>query len=94
MIARQGLLNFLQGAPCKLSHSKNAFAADQRISCSNAIPILVTGIRPIEYIGAHGLRDERETAMMGSRWRIFEFCHQIPNNSMQERDSYQFKMLA
>ena len=47
-------------------------------------PVFATGIRPIEYVGAYGLRDERETVMMDSRWRIFEFSHQIPKNDIQD----------
>ena len=38
----------------------------------------------LEYVGAYDLTDERETEMMDTRWRIFEFFHQIPNNDMEE----------
>ena len=61
------LLNLLEDAPCKLSHPKNVFVTDVHISCFNNIPIFSTGIRPIEYVAAYGLRDEGETAMMDSR---------------------------
>ena len=74
----------LEGAPCKLSHPKNVFATDLHIPRPNTIPIFATGIRPMEYVEAYGLRDKQETAMMDSRWRIFEFSHQIPNNDIQE----------
>ena len=84
MIAWQELLNLLEGAPCKLSRPKNAFTTDLHIPRSNTIPIFATGIRPIEYVGAYGMKDERQTAMMDSRWRIFEFSHQIRNNYIQE----------
>ena len=43
-----------------------------------------TGICPIEYVKVYGLRDEQETAMMDSRWRIFEFSHQIRNNDIKD----------
>ena len=70
----------LEGAPCKLSWSKNVYATDLHIPHSNTIPIFATGIHPTEYVGVYGLRDEPETTMMDSRWRIFEFSHQMPNN--------------
>ena len=53
--------------PVNFSHPKNVFATDLHILRSNTIPIFATGIHPIEYVGAYGLRDERETAMMDSR---------------------------
>ena len=67
----------LEDAPCKLSHPKNVFVTDVHTSCFNNIPIFSTGIRPIEYVAAYGLRDEGETAMMDSRWGKLEFSHQI-----------------
>ena len=84
LIAWQELLNLLKGAPCKLSRPKNVFATDRHILSSNTIIIFATEIRPIECVGAYGLRDERETVMMDSRWRIFEFSHQIASNDIQE----------
>ena len=74
----------LEGAPCKLSWSKNVYATDLHIPHSNTIPIFDTGIHPTEYVGVYGLRDEPETTMMDSRWRIFEFSHQMPNNYIQD----------
>ena len=71
LIAWQELSNLLEGTPCKLSCPKNIFATDIHIPRSTAIPIFAAGICPIEYLGAYGLRDERETVMMDSRWRIF-----------------------
>ena len=84
LIAWQELLNLLEGAPFRLSRTRNVFAADLHIPRSSTIPIFATGIRPIEYVGAYDLRDEQGTAMMDSRWRIFEFSQQIPNNYIQE----------
>ena len=84
LIAWKELLNLLEDAPCKLSRPKNVFATDLHIIRSNIFPVFATGIRPIEYVGAYGLRDERETVMMDSRWRIFEFSHQIPKNDIQD----------
>ena len=84
LTARQELLNLLESAPCKLSRPKNVFATNLHIPRSNNIPIFATGIRPIGYVGAYGLRHERETAIMDSRCRIFEFSHQIPNNDIQQ----------
>ena len=84
LISWQELLDLLEGAPCKLSRHKSVFATELHIPRSNAIPIFTTGIHPIEYVRAYGLKDQRETAMMDSRWRMFEFSPQIPNNDIQE----------
>ena len=84
LIAWQELLNLLEGASCKLSRPKNDFAIDLHIPHSNTISVFATEIRSIEYVGAYGLRDERQTAMMDNRWRIFKFSHQIPNNDIQD----------
>ena len=67
LIAWQELFNLLEGAPCKLSRPKNDFAADLHIPYSNTISVFATEIRPIEYVRAYGLRDERETARMDNR---------------------------
>ena len=55
-----------------------------QLICTFLIPIFATGIHPTEYVGVYGLRDEPETTMMDSRWRIFEFSHQMPNNYIQD----------
>ena len=34
---------------------------------------------PIEFIEKYNIRDERESAMMSSRWHTFDFTHQIEN---------------
>ena len=44
----------LEGAPCKLSRPENVFATDLSISRSNGIPFIGTGIKFIEFVGAHG----------------------------------------
>ena len=62
------------------------FATDLLISRSNTLPFFATGIRPIEYIVSYGQRDNRETDMMDSRWKVFELTHQIPKEEMQHVD--------
>ena len=82
LIAWQELLNLLEVVPCRFSHPKNVLATDLHILRSNTFPIFATGLCPIECVGAYGLRDEQQTAVMDSIWRIFEFSHQIPNDDI------------
>ena len=79
-----GLLNLLEGASFKISHPKNIFETELHIFLSNTVPIFATGICLLNYVWTYGLKDEWETAMMDSRWRIFEFSHHTKNNDIQE----------
>ena len=78
------LLNLLEGASFKISRPKNVFETELQIHRSNTVPIFATRICLIKYVWTYGLKDERETAMRDSRWRIFEFSHHIKNNDIQE----------
>lgn len=78
----QELLLLLEGAPVKLCRPKNLHATDMLIPRANTIPFFATGPRPIEYLGAYGQRDDRETDMMSSRWKLFEFTHKIAKDQV------------
>ena len=49
------------------------------IQRENTIPFFATSKEPVEFIGKYNIRDERESAMMPSRWHTFSFTHQIEN---------------
>ena len=63
----------LEDAPCKLSRPENVFATDLSISRSNGIPFIGTGIKFIEFVGAHGQWNECEADMVENRWKLFTF---------------------
>ena len=81
-ISWQELLNLLAGAPCKLSRLKNLYATDLYIPRTNTLPFFATGPKPIEYVGSYGVTDKRESDMMDSRWRVFEFTYKVPRNQI------------
>ena len=41
------------------------------------IPFFATSKSPIEYIGKDDVRDDLETEMMSSKWKVFSFKNQI-----------------
>lgn len=78
IIAWNDFLLLLEGQTVHLPRPKNMFATDLCISRENRLPIFSTGKAPIEYIGKYNCRDERESDMMATRWKVFTFHHQIP----------------
>ena len=54
------------------------YATDLCISRDNKFPIFATGKAPIEYIGKYNVRDDKESDMMSTRWKVFSFFKQIP----------------
>jgi hypothetical protein len=74
LIAWKDFLLMLEGETVKLPRPKNHCAEDIVIDASNDIPILATSGSRIEF--SHFSPDfDRETDMMNSRWKIFEFKH-------------------
>ena len=57
---------------------KSQFSSDLTISRDNTIPFFAISKGPIEYIGKYNVRDDLETEMMSSRWKVFCFKNQIP----------------
>ena len=54
------------------------YAIDLVITRDNTLPIFATGKAPIEYTGRYHTRDERESDVMATRWKVFTFHDQIP----------------
>ena len=67
----------LEGETCKLPTPKNLFSTDICIDSSNDVAIFATSIEPIKYKGSYQTLDNREDAMMASRWKVFNFFHEI-----------------
>ena len=66
----------------KLSTSlaqKIKYATDLIIDRENTIPFFATSKSAIEFMGRYNTRDQMETEMMNSRWKIFDFSRQISN---------------
>ena len=61
-----------------LPHLKNQFSSDLTILRDNRIMYFATSISPIEYVGKYNVRDDLETEMMSSRWKVLCFKNQIP----------------
>lgn len=78
IIAWNDFLLLLEGATVHLPRPKNHFATDLLIHRSNSIPIFSTSIGPFEFV-RNGMKDQKETDMMASRWRLFSFTHTIKN---------------
>lgn len=83
LIAWNDFLLLLEGQTVHLSRPKNQFATDMVIERENTIPFFATSKSRIEFVGKFNVRDERETEMMASRWRLFEFTKQISLQSMK-----------
>ena len=79
MIAWSDFLLLLEGQTVHLPRTKNQYAIDMCIRRENRIPFFPTSKESIEFIGKYNIRDERESAMMSSRWYTFNFTHQIEN---------------
>lgn len=72
-IAWKDLLLLLEGETVKLPAPKNHFSTD--VIITSDIPIFATGKEKIKFRGSYNAIDDRETAMMDSRWRYVKFTH-------------------
>ena len=77
LIKWNDFLLLLEGQTVHLPRPKNQFATDLEIERENTIPFFSTSKSPVEFIGRYNSRDDRETEMMNSRWRIFKLTKQI-----------------
>ena len=75
MIPWSDLLLLLEGEIVKLPAPKNQFSSD--VVIDKDTPIFATSKSRIVYVGKFNSTDERETEMMSSRWKVFQFAHQI-----------------
>jgi len=83
LIAWNDFLLLLEGQSVHLPRPKNQFATDMFIDRENTLPFFATSSKPIEFVGKYNSRDERETEMMASRWRLFNFTKQIPPEAIK-----------
>ena len=83
-IAWSDFLLLLEGQTVHLPRPKNQFATDMRIDRENTIPFFATSKAQIEFVGRYGVRDDRESDMMSSRWLTFEFHNQIRPEDMKQ----------
>lgn len=72
-IAWKDLLLLLEGETVKLPAPKNHFTTDVEISSD--VPIFATGKEKIKFRGPYNASDDRENAMMDSRWRYIKLTH-------------------
>lgn len=86
IIAWSDFLLLLEGQTVHLPRPKNNFATDMVISRHNTIPIFATSKQPIEFVGKFNVRDDRETDMMASRWKVFEFTYQMEREEIIEME--------
>ena len=78
------LLLLLEGSTVNLPRPKNQFATDMTIHRDNKLPILATSKSRIEFVGKYNQRDVRETEMMDTRWRVFQFSYQLEKDQVKE----------
>ena len=76
-IAWSDFLLLLEGQTVHLPRPKNQFATDLLVSRENTMPFFATSKSAIEYVGKYNNRDDRESDMMASRWRMFTFDKRI-----------------
>ena len=84
LIAWNEFLLLLEGQTVHLPRPKNQFSSDMVIKRENSMPILATSKEAIELVGKYNVKDQRETDMMSSRWREFNFGHQIPKEDIKD----------
>ena len=82
MIAWKELLLLLEGQIVHLPSPKNHYAMD--IAISGDTPIVATGKSRTTYEGRFNTADPVENEMMASRWKVFDFFHQIPEKEQRD----------
>ena len=80
MISWSDFLLLMEVQTVHLPRPKNTYATDLCVSHDKILPIFATGISPVEYISKYNARDERESSMMATPWKVLEVHHQIPIN--------------
>ena len=60
-----------------LPRPENQFLSELTILRDNKIPFFATSKGPIEYVGKYYVRDDLESEMMSSKWKVFSFKNQI-----------------
>ena len=60
---------------------KNHFSKD--VCINQDTPIFATSKREVVYSGKHNQRDYMEDDMMATRWKVFKFKYQIPQDEQK-----------
>ena len=84
LISWKSLLLLLEGQKVHLPAPKNHYAKD--VELKRDIPVLATSGERIVYYNRFNVVDQRETAMMDSRWKYIEFTYQFPVEEQIEID--------
>ena len=77
IISWSDFLLLLEGQTVHFPRPKNMYATDLCISRDNHLSIFATSKFPVEFVG-YNLRDDCESDMMSTRWKVLTFTHQIP----------------
>ena len=78
IISWSDFLLLLEGQTVHLPRPKNMYATDLCISRDNHLSIFATSKCPVEFVGKYNVRDDHESVMMSTRWKVLTFTHQIP----------------
>ena len=81
-IAWKDLLLLLEGETVKLPAPKNHFATD--VVITDDVPVFATGKEKIKFRGPYNASDDRENAMMDSRWRYIKLTHVFEENDQKK----------
>lgn len=82
-IAWGDFLLLLEGETVNLLTPKSFNSTDIKLKSDNDIPILATSIKKIEY-NRFSPDYDKETEMMDSRWKVFEFKHRFEGKNRIE----------
>lgn len=82
ILAWKDMLLLLEGQTLHLPAPKSHYSKD--ILFDRDTPIFATSKERITFLGKYNLPDERETEMMNSRWRVFNFHHQIAEEHQKD----------
>ena len=75
LILWHDMLLLLEGETLKLPAAKNIYSEDIVISAD--VATFATSKSSIKHRDPYNASDDRETEMMASRWKNYEFCHQF-----------------
>ena len=81
VIAWKEFLLLLEGQIVHLPSPKNHFSKD--VCINQDTPIFATSKREVVYSGKHNQRDYMEDDMMATRWKVFKFKYQIPQDEQK-----------
>lgn len=83
LIKWSDFLILLEGQTVHLARPKNVFATDLTIDKSNTIPFFASTKAPLILENHKGELIENDTSMMDTRWRMIEFTHEMPKETIR-----------